>query len=103
MRTAEPGVYACGDVVGGLLLAHVAYQEGKVAAATMAGKPVPPIDYDAMPRATYTRPEVASVGLTEEQARERGRTVRVGSFRFVANPKARIGRTAEGQVTTATA
>ncbi|HEY3108841.1 MAG TPA: dihydrolipoyl dehydrogenase [Chloroflexota bacterium] len=98
MRTAEPGVYACGDVVGGLMLAHVAYQEGKVAAATMAGRPVPPIDYDAMPRATYTRPEVASVGLTEEQARERGPALKVGRFRFGANPKALIHGEAEGLV-----
>jgi dihydrolipoamide dehydrogenase len=98
MRTGEPSVYACGDVVGGLMLAHVAYQEGKVAAATMAGRPVAPIDYDAMPRATYTRPEVASVGLTEEQAREKGRDVKVGRFRFGANPKAMIQGEAEGLV-----
>ena len=98
MRTAEPNVYACGDLVGGLMLAHVAYQEGKVAAATMAGKPVPPIDYDAMPRATYTRPEVASLGLTEEQAKERGRAVKVGRFRFGANAKAGIRGEADGLV-----
>jgi dihydrolipoamide dehydrogenase len=98
MRTGEAGVYACGDLVGGLMLAHAAYQEGKVAAATMAGKPVPAIDYDAMPRATYTRPEVASVGLTEEQAREKGRAVKVGRFRFGANPKAMIQGESEGLV-----
>jgi dihydrolipoamide dehydrogenase len=98
MRTAEPHVYACGDVVGGLMLAHVAFEEGKIAAATIAGKPTHSIDYDAMPRATYTRPEVASLGWTEEQAREKGREVKVGRFRFGANPKAMIHGETDGLV-----
>jgi len=77
---------------------NAAYQEGKDTAAPMAGRPIPPTDYDAMPRATYTRPEVASVGLTEEQAREKGRVLKVGRFRFGANPKALIHGEAEGLV-----
>jgi dihydrolipoamide dehydrogenase len=98
MRTADPHVYACGDVVGGLMLAHVAYAEGKVAAATIAGKATAPIDYDSMPRATYTRPEVASVGLTEEQATKAGRTVKVGKFTFRANARALIEGEPDGLV-----
>lgn len=98
MRTGDPHVYAVGDVVGGLMLAHVAFAEGKVAAAAIAGTPVAAIDYDAMPRATYTRPEAASVGLTEEQAREAGRELKVGRFRFGASAKAMIQGEAEGLV-----
>ena len=73
MRTKEPHVYAIGDIVGGLMLAHTAGHEGIVAAHTIAGdKDVHPIDYVKQPRATYCRPEIASIGLTQQQAEERG-------------------------------
>ena len=97
MRTAEPGVYAVGDIVGGLWLAHTAGHEGIVAAHTIAGDPdVHPMDYDTQPRATYCRPEIASIGLTEEQCRERGLSYRVGRMPFQAVAKALIGGEYEG-------
>jgi len=97
MRTAEPGVYAIGDIVGGLWLAHTAGHEGIVAAHTIAGDPdVHPMDYDTQPRATYCRPEIASIGLTEEQCRERGLSYRVGRMPFQAVAKALIGGEYEG-------
>ncbi|MGH2513839.1 MAG: FAD-dependent oxidoreductase, partial [Candidatus Limnocylindrales bacterium] len=79
MRTREPHVYAIGDVVGGLWLAHTAAHEGIVAAHTIAGEQdVHEIDYVEQPRATYCRPEIASVGLTEAQCQERGLPYKVG-------------------------
>jgi dihydrolipoamide dehydrogenase len=91
MQTHELGVYAIGDVVAGSpQLAHVATAEGLVAAAHIAGRPVKPVNYRRTPSATYTEPEIASVGLTEAQARAEGRAVRVGKFPFAANSKATI-------------
>ena len=99
MRTKEPHVYAVGDIVGGLWLAHTAAHEGIVAAHTIAGdKDVHPIDYVQQPRATYCRPEIASVGLTEAQARERGHDVKIGKVPFQAIAKAIIGGEHEGFV-----
>ncbi|MFM2106028.1 MAG: hypothetical protein RL338_1060 [Chloroflexota bacterium] len=98
MRTAEPHLYAIGDVVGGLWLAHTAAHEGLIAAHTIAGEEVEGIDYVAQPRATYCRPEIASVGLTEEQCRERGLDVQVGKMPFQAVAKALIGGDYEGFV-----
>ena len=73
MRTSEPHLYAIGDAVGGLMLAHTAGHEGIVAAHVIAGeKDVHEIDYVKQPRATYCRPEIASIGLTQQQAEERG-------------------------------
>src|SRR5664279_4783664 len=72
MRTAEPHVYAIGDLIGGLMLAHVAAHEGIVAVHEIAGEAPEPIDYNHQPRATYTHPQVASIGLTEQQCTERG-------------------------------
>ena len=72
MRTAEPHVYAIGDLIGGLMLAHVAAHEGIVAVHEIAGEGPEAIDYDHQPRATYTHPQVASIGLTEQQCAERG-------------------------------
>ena len=73
MRTKEPHVYAIGDVIGGLWLAHTAAHEGIIAAHTIAGDPdVHDMDYTKQPRATYCRPEIASIGLTEAQCAERG-------------------------------
>ena len=97
MRTREPHLYAIGDVVGGLMLAHTAGHEGLLAAHVIAGdKDVHAMDYVAQPRATYCRPEIASVGLTEEQAKERGIPYRTGKVPFQAIAKAIIGGEYEG-------
>ena len=97
MRTREAHVYAIGDVVGGLWLAHTAAHEGIVAAHTIAGEnDVPEIDYTEQPRATYCRPEIASVGLTEAQCQERGLPYKVGKVPFQAIAKALIGGEYEG-------
>ena len=97
MRTKEPHLYAIGDLVGGLLLAHTAGHEGIVAAHVIAGEAdVHPIDYVKQPRATYCRPEIASIGLTEQQCEERGIPYRVGKVPFQAIAKAIIGGEYEG-------
>jgi dihydrolipoamide dehydrogenase len=99
MRTKEPHVYAIGDIVGGLWLAHTAAHEGIVAAHTIAGeKDVPEIDYVSQPRATYCRPEVASIGLTEQQAKDKGLPLKIGKVPFQAIAKAIIGGEHEGFV-----
>jgi len=90
MRTAEPGIYAIGDLLKTQALAHVASHEGIVAVEHMAGKSPHPIDYDKIPSCTYCAPEVASVGLSEAEAKKRGHDVVVGSFPFSAIAKARI-------------
>ncbi|HYK41154.1 MAG TPA: dihydrolipoyl dehydrogenase [Thermoanaerobaculia bacterium] len=90
MRTNVAGIYAIGDVVPTPWLAHVASAEGIVAVEHMAGKNPPPLNYDQVPGCTYCTPEVASIGLTETKARERGYDVVVGKFPFSANGKARI-------------
>jgi dihydrolipoamide dehydrogenase len=96
MRTAEPHVYAIGDLIGGLMLAHVAAHEGLVAVHDIAGEAPEAIDYDHQPRATYTRPQVASIGLTEQQCQERGLATRKGVFNFAADAKAVIVGETEG-------
>lgn len=89
MRTNVPHIYAIGDVTAKLQLAHVAEAQGVVAAETIAGVPTTPLgDYRMMPRATFCTPQVASFGLTEEQARAEGYNVKVASFPFSANGKA---------------
>lgn len=89
MRTNKPHVYAIGDVTGKLQLAHVAEAMGVVAAETIAGAETLPLgDYRMMPRATFCQPQVASFGLTEEQARDEGYDVVVAKFPFTANAKA---------------
>jgi dihydrolipoamide dehydrogenase len=88
LRTNVPGVYAIGDVTGKLPLAHVASAQGIVAVETIAGVETVTLDYEAMPRCTYCHPQVASFGLTEAQAVERGYEVGVGKFPFRANGKA---------------
>jgi len=94
-RTSVPSVYAIGDVIPTPWLAHVASQEGILAVEHMAGRPVRPIDYGLTPMVTFCEPEVAHVGLTEEQAREQGYDVAVGKFPFTALGKAVIlGKTA---------
>jgi dihydrolipoamide dehydrogenase len=96
MRTAEPHVYAIGDAIGGLMLAHVAAHEGIVAVHEIAGEGPEPIDYDHQPRATYTHPQVASIGLTEQQCIERGIAIKKGVFNFAAVGKAVIVGETEG-------
>jgi dihydrolipoamide dehydrogenase len=98
MRTAEPHLYAIGDLAGGLMLAHVAAHEAIVAVHEIAGEGPEPIDYDRQPRATYTRPQVASIGRTEQQCEEQGIAVRKGVFNFAADGKAVIMGETEGFV-----
>jgi len=94
-RTGEPNVFAIGDVITmgngpHPALAHVASYEGIVAAEFIAGKNPQPVNFDRIPSATYCYPEVASVGLTEKRAKERGYDVKTGKFPFSASGKARI-------------
>ncbi|MEM8962939.1 MAG: dihydrolipoyl dehydrogenase [Acidobacteriota bacterium] len=98
MQTAVPHIYAIGDVVDTPWLAHVASAEGILAAEHMAGQTVRPINYDHVPSCTYCDPEVASVGLTEAQARERGYDVATGTFPFSALGKAAILKATDGFV-----
>jgi len=88
-RTARPGVLAIGDLVGGPLLAHKASEEGIAAVEFLAGKRTLPLDHATIPSCIYAQPQVASIGLTEAQARERhGDALRVGRFPFTASGKA---------------
>jgi dihydrolipoamide dehydrogenase len=88
MATNVPGIWAIGDVTGKLMLAHVGSAQGVVAAEHIAGHETVVLDYEMMPRATYCQPQVASFGITEKQAKERGVQVKVGRFPFTANGKA---------------
>ena len=90
MRTSLPNVYAIGDIVPTAQLAHVASAEGIVAAEHIAGHETHPLNYDKIPSATYCHPEVASVGLTEAKALERGYEVKIGRFPWAALGKAQI-------------
>jgi dihydrolipoamide dehydrogenase len=98
MQTDVPHIYAIGDVVDTPWLAHVASAEGILAVEHVAGEQVRPIDYDRIPAVTYCEPEVASVGLTEAQATERGYDVATGKFPFTALAKAAIEGHTEGFV-----
>jgi dihydrolipoamide dehydrogenase len=98
MRTSEPNVYAVGDVIPTPMLAHVASAEAVLAVEHIAGKNPQPINYDLTPSATYCYPEVASVGLTEKRARERGYDVKTGIFPFSAITKAAISNQASGLI-----
>jgi dihydrolipoamide dehydrogenase len=88
MATNVPGIWSIGDVTGKLMLAHVGSAQGIICAENIAGVETITLDYEMMPRATYCQPQVASFGLTEEQARERGYEVNIGRFPFQANGKA---------------
>jgi dihydrolipoamide dehydrogenase len=99
MQTAEPGIFAIGDIVAGLpQLAHVGGMAGMVVAAKIAGKYARPVKRERIPACTYTEPQIGSVGLTETQAKEKGYTVKVGKFPFTANSKASIVDSHEGFV-----
>jgi dihydrolipoamide dehydrogenase len=89
-ETNVPGIYAIGDITASPALAHVASHEGLVAVERIAKKPTHPVNLKAIPSCTYCHPEVASVGMTEAQARAAGRQIRVGKFPFTANSKAGI-------------
>ena len=98
MRTADPHLYAIGDIIGGLWLAHVAAHEGIAAVHAIAGLEVEPVDYVKMPRATYSRPQVASIGLTSADCEAAGRKTKVGKFPFQASGKAIINGDTSGFV-----
>ena len=99
MRTAEPGIYAIGDIAMGYpQLAHAGAMEGIVAVTHIAGKPARPINPLRIPNATYCHPEIGSVGLTEDKAKEQGFDVKVGKFPFTANSRASIVGSHEGFV-----
>jgi dihydrolipoamide dehydrogenase len=88
MATNVEGLWAIGDVTGKLMLAHVGTTQGIICAENMAGVETVTIDYQMMPRATYCHPQVASFGMTEAQAKEKGYEVKLGRFPFMANGKA---------------
>ncbi len=98
LETTAPGVYCIGDVAGPPMLAHKGYREGVHVAELLAGHPPRPIDYTNVPSVTYCHPEVASVGLTEEQAKTNGIQIQVGRFPFSANGRARTSNETEGFV-----
>ncbi len=93
-RTNVDGIYAIGDVIGPPLLAHVASAEGVLCVEAIAGRTVEPLNYDNIPSCIYCQPQVASIGLTEEKARELGKEIRIGRFPFRASGKSlAIGET----------
>ena len=99
METEEPGVYSVGDIIAGFpQLAHVAFMQGMVAVAHIAGKPARPLDRNKIPNCTYCEPQISSVGMTEAAARQAGRDVKIGKFPFSANSKASIVGSHEGFV-----
>jgi len=98
MRTSAPNIYAIGDIVRTPQLAHIASAEALLAVDHIAGKKVEPLNYLHTPSCTYSDPEVASVGLSEKAAIEKGYTIKVGKFPFSAIGKARIMEKTEGFV-----
>ena len=97
-QTNVPGYYAIGDVTPGQALAHVASAEGINCVEKIAGLHVEPIDYGNVPGCTYATPEIASVGLTEKQAKEKGYELKIGKFPFSASGKAKAAGTPDGFV-----
>lgn len=97
-KTNIPGVYAIGDIVHGPALAHVASAEGIICVEKIAGQDVHPLNYGNIPGCTYCSPEIASVGLTEKQAKEQGYDIRVGKFPFSASGKASASGAKDGFV-----
>ena len=96
-QTNVPGIYAIGDLIAGPMLAHKAEEEGVAVAEMLAGHK-PHVNYATIPSVIYTEPQVASVGLIEEQVKESGREYRVGRFPFLANGRARCLDETEGLV-----
>jgi len=97
-QTNLPGYYAIGDVTSGQALAHVASAEGILCVEKIAGHNVEPLDYGNIPGCTYSYPEIASVGMTEVQAKEKGYELKVGKFPFSASGKAQASGTTDGFV-----
>jgi len=97
-QTNIPGYYAIGDITKGQALAHVASAEGILCVEKIAGQNVEPLDYGNIPGCTYSYPEIASVGLTETQAKEKGYDIKVGKFPFSASGKAQASGNSEGFV-----
>lgn len=97
-QTNVPGYYAIGDIVPGQALAHVASAEGILCVEKIAGLHVEPLDYGNIPGCTYATPEIASVGLTEKQAKEKGYELKIGKFPFSASGKAKAAGTPDGFV-----
>ncbi len=97
LETVVPGIYAIGDVVQGPMLAHKAEEEGVFVAEVMSGQK-PHINYNLIPGVVYTWPEVASVGYTEEQLKEKGKLYKVGSFPFLASGRARASMDTDGLI-----
>ncbi len=98
LRTGVDSIHAIGDLVGGYQLAHAAVHEGVTAAEDIAGKRMEPIHQELITRCTYSHPQVASVGLTEKEARDKGIAVKVGKFPFLANGRALIHGEPDGFV-----
>jgi dihydrolipoamide dehydrogenase len=94
-QTSVPGIYSIGDVIDGPMLAHKAHEEGVAVSEHIAGKPGH-VNYKVIPGVVYTSPEAASVGLTEDEAKEKGIAVKVGKFSFTANGRAIANDTTEG-------
>ncbi|HYE77309.1 MAG TPA: FAD-dependent oxidoreductase, partial [bacterium] len=97
-RTSVPGIYAIGDIVPGPALAHVASAEGIICVEAITGHHPEPLNYGNIPGCTYCYPEIASVGLTEAQAKEQGYEVKVGRFPFSASGKASAAGAKDGFV-----
>ncbi|WP_332631737.1 dihydrolipoyl dehydrogenase [Halalkalibacter flavus] len=97
-QTSDPHIYAIGDVIGGLQLAHVASHEGIIAIEHIAGKQPSPLDSALVPKCVYSNPEVASVGFTEEEAKKKGYKVKIGKFSFRAIGKALVFGESDGFV-----
>jgi len=101
LRTGEPGIYAIGDLVGAPWLAHKAMHEGVICVEKIAGaNDVHPLDVTKIPGCTYCEPQVASIGLTEKAAKEKGHQVRVGKFPYLGNGKATALGDREGLIKT---
>ena len=100
LETGEPGVYAIGDLVGPPWLAHKASHEAIVCIDRIAGRDARPLDVSRIPACTYSRPQVASIGMTEEKAREAGHDIRVGRFPFAGNGKAIVLGESHGLIKT---
>jgi dihydrolipoamide dehydrogenase len=92
-QTSVPTISAVGDLIPTLQLAHVGFAEGILVAERLAGLPVTPVDYDGVPRVTYSHPEVASVGITSKQATERGYDVIEATYDLAGNGKSKILQT----------
>ncbi len=97
-QTNIPGYFAIGDITPGPALAHVASAEGILCVEKLAGLDVHPLDYGNIPGCTYSSPEIASVGLTEQQAKDKGLDIKVGKFPFTASGKAQASGTPDGFV-----